>query len=56
MTCNFKPNPYCGFKDDCERRRALNVRAVSYAVAAVALATIDVDWQTRITWFARLFH
>lgn len=56
MPSNFKPDPYCGFKDDRERRRALNVRAISYALAAVALSSLDVDWQARISWFARLFH
>lgn len=36
---NRKPDdPYNGFKDDRERRRALNTRARSYAVASVAIA------------------
>jgi len=37
-----RTNPYNGFKDDRERRRALNVRAVCWAVVAVALPTSNV--------------
>ena len=32
-----KQDPYSAFKDDRERRRALNVRDASLAVAAVSL-------------------
>ena len=56
MSHNFKPDPYCGFKDDQERRRALNVRAISYALAAVALAALDVDWQTKLSWIVGLLR
>ena len=38
MPSNFKPDPYDGFNDDVERRRALNVRAVCKAVAVVVVA------------------
>ena len=38
MPSNFKPDPYDGFKDDVERRRALNVRAVCKAVVVVVVA------------------
>ena len=38
---NFRPDPYDGFKDDAERRRALNVRAIckTVAIVVVSLAT-----------------
>lgn len=41
MPRHFKPDPYTGFKDDRERRRALNARARYFALACVALALID---------------
>ena len=58
MNLRGRPNPYCGFKDDGERRRALNTRARSYAVAtvAVALATTPIDWMGRLRWLMSLFH
>lgn len=34
-------SPYCVFKDDRERRRALNVRDVSWALALVAVSLMD---------------
>lgn len=37
MRRHFKPDPYNGFKDDRERRRALNVRACCMALAAASL-------------------
>lgn len=36
-----KQDPYCGFKSDLERRRALNFRALCFTVAAVALAPLE---------------
>jgi hypothetical protein len=33
-----KPDPYNGFKSDDARRRALNVRAICFAVVGVAFA------------------
>lgn len=33
-----KPDPYNGFKNDTDRRRALNVRAICTAVVGVAFA------------------
>jgi hypothetical protein len=53
-----KPNPYCGFKDDRERRLALNTRARSYAIAAVATAVAGapVNWTEKIRWLMSLFH
>jgi hypothetical protein len=38
MRLTGQNNPYCGFKDDKERRLALNVRARWYASAAIAVA------------------
>lgn len=37
MRRQFKPDPYNGFKDDRERRRALNVRACCMALAVASL-------------------
>ena len=37
MPRRFKPDPYNGFKDDRERRRALNVRACCLAFAVASL-------------------
>ena len=53
-----KPDPYNGFKDDQERRRALNTRARSYAVAmvAVAAAGAPLDWMEKFQWLMTLFH
>jgi hypothetical protein len=51
-----KPNPYCGFKDDRERRRALNFRCGSYALAVVAAAWApSTDW-SHLRWLISLFH
>jgi hypothetical protein len=51
-------NPYCGFTDDKERRRALNTRARSYAVVAIASAlgsshilTEVLSWLMHLRWF-----
>ena len=44
MKRSIKPDPYNGFKDDRERRRALNTRAFCAAVAAVAWAAAPIDW------------
>lgn len=47
-----RPDPYNGFKDDRERRMALNTRARSYAVAmvAIAMAGTSTDWIGRLRW------
>jgi hypothetical protein len=47
-----RPDPYNGFKDDRERRMALNTRARSYAVAmvGVAMAGTSTDWIGRLRW------
>jgi hypothetical protein len=53
-----KPDPYSGFKDDRERRRALNTRARSYAVAMVAVAAFGAPtaWIEKLRWLTTLFH
>lgn len=38
MSRFHKPDPYNGFKNDGDRRRALNVRAICFAVVGVAFA------------------
>lgn len=38
MPRHHKPDPYNGFKCDDARRRALNVRAICFAVVGVAFA------------------
>lgn len=53
-----KPDPYCGFRDDAERRRALNTRARCYALAAVAMAVTQapVNWMEKIQWLTNFLH
>lgn len=53
-----RPDPYNGFKDDRERRRALNTRARSYALAmvAVAAAGAPVNWMEKFLWLMNLLH
>lgn len=54
MARQFKPDPYNGFKDDRERRRALNARAGYFALACVAFALIDPKRLSIITWLIDL--
>lgn len=54
MPCRFKPDPYNGFKNDRERRRALNAKARYFALACVALALIDPNRLSIIAWLADL--
>lgn len=51
-------NPYCDFKDDRERRRALNSRAMwpALAVMVVALAGSESSWMERIQWLMHWLH
>ncbi len=44
MPRRFKPDPYNGFKDDRERRRALNVRACCLALAVASLNPNAQEW------------
>lgn len=54
MPRHSKPDPYNGFKDDRERRRALNARARYSALACVALALIDPNRLSIIKWLVDL--
>lgn len=54
MPRRFNPDPYNGFKNDRERRRALNARARYFALACVALVLIDPDRLLLITWLIGL--
>lgn len=58
MSRPSKPDPYCGFRDDRERRRALNTRARCWALAMVAfaLASGPMDWKEKMRWLMSLFH
>jgi hypothetical protein len=58
MLLQTKPDPYDGFKDDRERRRALNTRVRSYATAVMvtAVAGAPVDWMEMLRWLMTLFH
>lgn len=38
MRHHFKRDPYDGFKNDSERRRALNTRAVCSSIAMVSIS------------------
>lgn len=54
-----RQNPYCGFTDDRERRRALNVKArwSALAVMVVALASSQSPWMEEgIRWLMHWFH
>lgn len=53
----IKPDPYCGFKDDRERRLALNVRVLSYsAVAIIAMVTTHVEPMEVLRWLMPWFR
>lgn len=54
MPRRFKPDPYNGFKDDRERRRAFNTRARYFALTCVALALIDPPRLSIATWLVDL--
>jgi hypothetical protein len=51
-------NPYCDFKGDRERRRALNTLAWSRAIPAMlaALAMAPVHWIELIRWLMHWFR
>lgn len=55
-------DPYNGFKSDLERRRALNTKARTNAVAAVAMtmtvaiAGSPINWTEGVRWLIRLLH
>jgi len=54
-----RPDPYCGFTDDRERRRALNVKTrwSAVAVMVVALTSSQSHWiEGVIRWLMHWFH
>lgn len=58
MTRPTKQNPYCEFKDDRERRVALNVRARwrYSALMVAAVASVPINWTEKIRWVTNLLH
>lgn len=52
-----RPNPYCGFKDDRERRTALISRDVRLVliVGISAVAGAATHWMEVLTWLKTLF-
>lgn len=58
MNRETKPDPYCGFTDDRERRVELNARVRWNALAAMvaAFAGTSIDWSEKIRWLMSLFH
>ncbi len=52
----IKPDPYDGFKDDRERRRALNVRVRWYASAVMVVATMTSNLINATEWLQWLMH
>ncbi len=51
-----KPDPYDGFKDDKERRRALNVRVRWYASAVMVVAAMTSNPISPTEWLQWLMH
>ena len=52
MTRASRPNPYCAFQDDRERRRALVSRDVRLVAIAVATALAGLPW----AWVLQVLH
>ena len=52
-----KPDPYDGFKNDVERRRALNMRVICMAVVGVAFASSDlpISLKDMLSWLKLFF-
>ena len=51
------PNPYCGFKDDSERRRALNAKALWHSLVGIAFALFGGSQLTEVfPWLIRHMH
>ncbi len=57
MLRHHKPDPYDGFKNDVERRRALNMRVISKTVTTVgvALASSSIPFKETLFWLKTLF-
>jgi hypothetical protein len=43
-TSRYRPDPYAGFKDDTERRRALIARDVRLVLITLIVAASHVPW------------
>ena len=57
MAHRFKPDPYNGFKDDTERRRALNMRVICFAIVGVSisLSPMATNLKEILPWLKTLF-
>lgn len=57
MARRFKLDPYNGFKNDVERRRALNMKVFCQALAVVAFAHSDAPghFMEKLQWLRALF-
>ena len=57
MTMAARPNPYCGFKDDRERRTALISRDVRLVriVGISAVAGVAAPWMEGLAWLRTMF-
>ena len=53
-----KRDPYDGFKNDQERRRALNTRVRSYAAAmmVMSITNVPIDWMEKLQWAMNLLR
>lgn len=58
MTSQGKPDPFCAFKDDRERRIALTVRSCCTCLSTIVgtVAAARVDWMENLRWLMSLFH
>lgn len=56
MPRQFKPDPYCGFKDDRERRLALFIRELSKVLMVVAIAATQTHLPETFRWLMTWFH
>lgn len=52
-----KPDPYNGFKNDVERRRALNFRVIgkTIAVVSIALVSSSIPIKESLRWLKTFF-
>lgn len=59
MPSQYKPDPYNGFKSDVERRRALNMRVICFAIVGVAAFQSPGSWASTLKeilpWLMRIW-
>ena len=57
MPRSHNPDPYNGFKNDADRRRALNMRAICMAIVGVAFAqsSSPIPIKETLLWLKTLF-